>query len=77
MWLPHFLALDRELHKFVDEEMMKAFGGRPVPEDDHQKAVLMGDMSEQVISLILQKYSIPGLREYLGGIKALDPEEEV
>lgn len=73
MWLPHFLASDRSLHKYVGEKMTAAFKGEtfetPVP------TTLLQQMHDQVIRLILERYPIPGLRQYLESTIHLEPEE--
>lgn len=77
MWLPHFLALDRELHKFVDEGMTKVFKGQHIPNQEHLRNQLLRRMDAEVIDLILYKYPIPGLEEYLNAIRDLAPEESM
>ena len=65
MWLPHFLAADLELHKFVDEEMTKAFRGMEV--DEENPARMLEKMDQKLIDLILERHPIPGLRRLLDG----------
>jgi len=76
MWLPHFLAADLELHKFVDQEMTKAFKGTMLEGEEPSMNQLLEQMHQQVINLILKKYPIPGLREFLEGYSHLRPDEE-
>jgi len=71
MWLPHFLAADRELHKLVDTELTKAFKGRQV--EDLQK--LSSEMHNKLLELIQLRHPIPGLRRFLEGYLFLRPEE--
>jgi hypothetical protein len=71
MWLPHFLAADRNLHRHVGEGMTEAFKGEVL--DPEAPADLMMKMHDHVIRLILEKYPIPGLRQYLESTVYLDP----
>lgn len=77
MWLPHFLALDPGLRKFVDEGMTKVFKGQHIPADENLRNQLLRRMDAEVIDLILYKYPIPGLEEYLSAISGLEPEESM
>lgn len=74
MWLPHFLAADQELHKFVDQSMTKFFKGEMVEDDDVPK--LVERMHQKVISLICEKHPIPGIRRFLEGYVYLRPGEK-
>jgi len=74
MWLPHFLAADRELHKHVDREMTKSFKGTMLEEERATSVLEL--MHQKVIDLILEKYHIPGLRRFLEGYTYLRPDEE-
>jgi len=74
MWLPHFLASDAELHKYVASKMTEVFKGEMFEEQEAQS--LIQNMHEQIIKLILEKYPIPGLRQYLEAVIYLQPEEE-
>jgi hypothetical protein len=71
MWLPHFLAADQALHKYVDQKMTEAFRGDAVVD-----STLFDRMHERVLSLILEKYPIPGMRDFLRGYVHLRPGEE-
>lgn len=75
VWMPHFLAIDRELHKFVDQGMTKAFKGQSISDDPDQAESVVKQMHDEVIRLILKKYDITGLRPYLEAIADLNPEE--
>ena len=77
MWLPHFLAADSSLHKFVGQEMTKTFQGELVEEEQAKQNALMLRMHNRVLELILEKHPIPGLRSYLEGVIKLLPEDEV
>ena len=75
MWMPHFLAADSALHKYVDKEMTKAFKGTDLgiefdPMDVQER------MHAKVIELVLEKYPMQGLREYLEAIQSVKPEKE-
>jgi hypothetical protein len=76
MWLPHFLASDKNLHKFVGQKMTESFKGQTVEDDPAQRNQLLLQMHQEVIHLILSQYPIPGLRQYLESTIHLDPEEE-
>lgn len=74
MWLPHFLAADRELHKHVDRKMTESFKGTMLDEDNPTHH--LEQIHQKVIDLILEKYQIPGLRRFLEGYTYLRPDEE-
>jgi hypothetical protein len=65
MWLPQFLALDRALIRSLDQSMTKEFQGA-------QKEDLQKSMHLRVVDLIVNKYPMVGLREYLLGVEKLD-----
>jgi hypothetical protein len=72
MWLPHFLAADLELHKFVDQGMTEAFRGLEV--DEENPARMLERMDQKLIDLILEKHPLPGLRRFLDGYAWIHPE---
>jgi hypothetical protein len=74
-WLPFFLSSDSNLHKFVGQQMTEEFKGQILEEG--QMNAMQLRMHDRVICLILEKYPIPGLRQYLEASIHLDPEEEV
>jgi hypothetical protein len=76
-WLPYFLASDSSLHKYVGQKMTETFHGEMVEEDPAQRNALMLKMHNKALELILERYSIPGLRSYLESVIKLQPEEEV
>jgi hypothetical protein len=75
MWLPHFLAADLALHKYVDQKMTEKFKGE-MAEEDMELESLVGKMHNTVIGLILERYPIPGLKGLLDSYADLDPEQE-
>ena len=80
MWIPHFLAADLNLVKHVDEVMSDEFKGVKLPRTDepilyHQELMKVGrKMHDRVIDLVLEKYPMKGLREYLEAALQVDPE---
>jgi len=76
MWLPHFLAADLDLHKYVDQKMTEKFKGEIV-EEEPELENLVCKMNSTVISLILERYPIPGLEGLLHSYACLDPEQEM
>ena len=74
MWLPHFLAVDMELHKHVGQKMTSLFKGESF--EGQPPTVLLQRMHEQVIKLILERYPVPGLCRYLESSIHLHPEEQ-
>jgi hypothetical protein len=74
MWLPHFLASDKSLHRHVAEKMTSSFKGTTI-EENSSKGIILQQMHSEVIRLILEKYPIAGLRQYLEATIHLDPEE--
>ena len=82
MWLPHFLASDKSLHKWVAEKMTKEFKGTMLEGDVHNMyppsmTPILKRMHDRVIELLIEKYPIPGLRGYLEAIVYVQPEEEL
>ena len=75
MWLPHFLAADRELHKLVDKTMTEEFRGTVV-DSDPQRTALVEKLNNRIVGLILEKYPIRGLRHLLDTYIGLEPEEK-
>lgn len=73
MWLPHFLAADRSLHKYVDKKMTEAFKGTVLDEGSLHH---LEQMHQMVVDLILEKYPIQGLRRFLDGYVHLHPGED-
>jgi len=69
-WLPFFLAADKELVKYVDQELTKEFKGVETEGEDQ----LVEMMHEKVINLIVEHYPIPGLREHLGTLEQVKLE---
>ena len=74
MWLPHFLAADQSLHKYIDQKMTESFKGQVV--ENGEASQLIQQMHQKVLDLILEKYPIPGLRRFLEGYVHLRPDEE-
>jgi len=77
MWLPHFLAADSSLHRYVGKSMTEAFKGETLEDNPAQANAMLLRMHSKVLELILEKYPIPGLRQYLESIIHLQPEEEI
>jgi hypothetical protein len=73
MWLPYFLGIDRELHKFVGQKMTEEFKGVTHAEDNPPDELLQR-MHDRVIDLIVEKRPIAGLREYLYATQHITPE---
>lgn len=74
MWLPHFLAADMDLHKYIDQKMTEGFKGEVV--ENGEAGPLIERMHQRVLDLILEKYPIPGMRRFLEGYVHLRPGEE-
>lgn len=77
MWLPHFLALDQELHKKVGKKMTEVFKGTTLSDEPTRRESQVRDMHHQVVNLILEKYPMQGLREYLESIDGLHPDLKI
>lgn len=75
MWLPHFLASDGNLHRYVAEKMTSTFKGQVLEGDEEQKNQVLMQLHNEVIRLILEKHPISGLRQYLEATIHLDPEK--
>jgi hypothetical protein len=73
MWLPHFLAADISLHKFVDQKMTDVFKGEMVPDDAD---ALLKKMHLRVIDLIFEKYPFPGMKKFLDGYSFVSVDGE-
>jgi len=76
MWLPHFLALDQELHRRVGRKMTEEFKGTPMEKEGETREAMLKRMHDRVIYLILEKYQMPGLKKYLEAVIHLQPSEE-
>jgi len=76
MWLPHFLATDAELHKFVGNKMTELYRGETWDSTPEALNHLLRNMHDDIIRLIMEKYPIPGLRQYLEAVIYLQPEAE-
>jgi len=63
MWVPHFLAQDKDLHLEVDRALTEKWSGTKDP-----GAREVRQMHDQVIEVIVEKYKIPGLGHYLSAI---------
>jgi hypothetical protein len=73
MWLPQFLAMDKELVKQVDQHLTNRFSGA-----DLSHPYLPLEMHRAVIDQIVERYKFPGLRAYLEGVMAVSsPVENV
>jgi len=70
MWLPHFLAIDSEMVKHVDQEMTARFKGADMSD------ISMGlKMNQAVIEIIQDKcQGIKNLDYYLGAITGVSVE---
>jgi hypothetical protein len=66
-WMPFFLAADTNLIKHVDSILTEEYKGSIPNGDDDQ--VLFKQMHDRVLSLITEKYPMPGLHKYLSAIK--------
>jgi len=76
MWMPHFLASDSSLHKFVSKAMTEEFRGTVIKDDEQPLLTtsLLVRMHKKVIDLVVEKYPITGLRDYLVAISGVQPE---
>lgn len=64
MWLPTWLGMNAQFKKDLEKEFGVKFKGRSSDQLDA--------MNEEVIDYIVTKYPLPGLRDYLDGIKFVD-----
>lgn len=67
MWMPHFLTIDQDLIRQVDQEMTKRFRGETIKEP------LLEQMDQAIIHTVLAKYPISGLKGYLEALIKVDP----
>jgi hypothetical protein len=70
-WLPHFIATNPDIVKFVAERMTEMFSNREVTKE------LEEEMHLAVIELILEKLPMPGLKDYLALVTLVHPEQEI
>ncbi len=82
MWMPHFLAADKELHKRVDQKMTETFKGTMLEGDamsmyPPSMTPILEMMNRKVIELVLEKYPISGLKELLEAYAHLQPDKEL
>ena len=77
MWLPHFLASDQSLHRYVADKMTEEFKGTMFEDDisAERTVSILKPMHDRVVGLILERYPIRGLKEYLNAIQSVSPEE--
>lgn len=66
MWLPTFLGQNTELKKELEATLRPEVVGLAVTEQ------LLDHIHRRVIDIICKKYPLPGLRDYLDGIKFID-----
>lgn len=64
MWLPTWLGMNAKFKRELEKELADKFRGRTTAE--------MDAIHEEVIDYIIEKYPLPGLRDYLDGIKFVD-----
>lgn len=63
MWAPTFIGLDNRLKQELEKKLAPEFKGRPLTEE------VLDEAHERVIALILEKYPLEGLRDYLDALK--------
>lgn len=68
MWLPYFLAMDQKLLAHLDETLTKE-----CKEIGYSEEMI----HDRIIDLILERYPISGLREYLYSVTGVNPEKSV
>lgn len=66
-WMPFFIAADTDLIKAVDESLTTTFVNR-----DAGDINLQWEMHQAVITLVVEKHPIPGLRSYLEAISSVE-----
>ena len=70
-WLPHFIATNPDIVKYVAGMMTEKFRGMTIGNGLQQQ------MNLEVIKLVVAKLPMPGLEEYLLGSLKVRPEEEM
>ena len=68
-WLPHFIATNPDIIKYVADKMTETYGGKTVTRE------LQKDMHRSVIDFICEKLLTKGLKSYLLGLDFVVPEE--
>ena len=64
MWLPTWLGLNQRFKEKLEKDLTEKFKGRLSSELD--------DIHEEVIDYIVEAFPLPGLRDYLDGVKFVE-----
>lgn len=61
MWLPTWLGMNSKFKRELEAKMAARIKGRPITDLD--------EINNEVLQYILHKYPLPGLGDYLDGLK--------
>lgn len=64
MWLPTWLGMNAAFKKTCERALSEKFKGRTTEDLD--------DLQEEFLDFVIEKYPLPGLRDYLDGIKFVE-----
>ena len=63
MWLPSWLGHNQKLKEDIEKEIGPKVVGREMTEE------VLEEANQMVIEYICEKYQVPGLKDYLDGLK--------
>lgn len=63
MWLPTFVGMNGAMKKTLEEKLVPELVGKPMTEETLDFA------HDRVVELILEKFPLDGLRDYLDALK--------
>lgn len=66
MWLPTFLGMNTIFKKEIEAKIAPKLVGKPMTDE------VLDAAHEEIIGLILEKYPLPGLSDYLDALKFID-----
>lgn len=66
MWLPTWLGQNHQLKVELEKTISKEFVGKELTEKT------LNEMHEMVVDIILKKHPLPGLFDYLDGLKFVE-----
>ena len=66
MWLPTWLGQNGAFKQELEKDLAKKIAGRPITADS------LDEINTMVIDYICEKYKVPGLFDYLDGLKFVE-----
>jgi hypothetical protein len=66
MWLPTFIGMSGLMKAELEKKLVPEFTGKPLTEETLDEA------HDRAVELILEKFPLPGLRDYLDAMKFVE-----